>query len=537
MPADVVRKAAARIPELSAIEVEIDTGKLRGSITRGVRVFRGIPYGGSTGGDRRFRPPSPPRPWIGIRDATVFGPIAPQIGRGTRPAGRWQELLDLLYPGFGDPREGRPISEECLVLNVWTPALDQARRPVLIWLHGGGFQEGAGSETVFHGETFVAREDIVLITVNHRLGVLGYSDLAAVAGEEFARSGIVGILDIVLALEWVKENVARFGGDPNNVTIFGQSGGGMKVSALLAMPRAVGLFHKAVIQAGPGLRLGDRERSAALANDLLATFGLRPDQAPRLRAVPLEALLEYQRDLEYQRRPVEDRPGIPYLPVVDGDDLPCHPFSPVASPFGSKVPLLIGVNADEGTLALAQDPRFSNNMNIREVSQYLRGLVGERCDQVISRYRDLLPAFEPFKVLRRIVSDVLFRAPTTRLADRFLAMGAPVYMYLFTYDPLLLNGLAGSCHNLELPFVFGTVDRIPFAGTRHDRFDMASLMGSVWASFARTGHPSVGDSIEWPNYEPAKRPTFLLNIHPQLAENPDGAGLNALSGILSPLFD
>ena len=260
-------------------------GKLRGTTEGDVLVFRGIAYGASTGATRRFLPPLPAQPFTGVRDAVEFGPICPQAG-----ALAGNSLADQRTIG---PLPDLPLSEDCLSLNVWTPAVnDNGRRPVLFWLHGRGFAEGAGSEAWYSGAALAKRGDVVVVTINHRLNIFGYLHLADLGGEQFAGSGVAGMLDAVLALQWVRDNIASLGGDPNNVTIFGESGGGAKVSTLLALPQAAGLFHKAVIQSGPGIRGIDPGTASEFAAKVLQRFDIGKHDVAALQRVPAEALTQ-----------------------------------------------------------------------------------------------------------------------------------------------------------------------------------------------------------------------------------------------------
>jgi para-nitrobenzyl esterase len=312
------------------IVVETNLGKLRGSTNDGVHRFYGIRYGAPTGGANRFRPAAPAAPWSGVRDALEYGPLCPQTGSLVDDA-----LADNQVIG---PLPSLPQSEDCLVLNLWTPGLNDGRkRPVMLWLHGRGYAFGAGSEGWYDGERLSRRGDVVVITINHRLNVFGYLHLADIGGEKYAGSGVAGLLDAVLALQWVRDNAAAFGGDPNNVTIFGESGGGSKVSTLLAMPAAKGLFHKAIVQSGPGLRGVERAEANEVAERVLVAVGLDAKRVDELQNVDAQALLIA---LEKIKSPSAGGPMptpgagamMRFSPVVDGTHLPRHPFDPDAAP-------------------------------------------------------------------------------------------------------------------------------------------------------------------------------------------------------------
>ena len=311
-----------------AVVAETAYGRIRGTEVRGIKVFKGVPYGASTAGPNRFMPPAAPAKWAGVRDALAYGASAPQSQPGTRRASS-----AIAVAAAGLPPEG----EDCLVLNVWTPAVnDNRKRPVMVWCHGGGFTTGSGSSPVTDGGNLARRGDVVVVSLNHRLNVLGFSNLASVAGAEFASSGDVGMLDIVRALEWVRDNIAGFGGDPGTVMVFGQSGGGRKVSTLLAMPAAKGLFHRAVIESGATLRLVEPEAGARVARELLSTLGIAPGQGRALQEVPLDTLMAAY--FTVVRKMNVDQMTQGFSPAMDGRIVAQHPFHPVASPVSAGVP-------------------------------------------------------------------------------------------------------------------------------------------------------------------------------------------------------
>jgi para-nitrobenzyl esterase len=394
-----------------------------------------------------------------VRDTLEFGPICPQRGA-------------VAEVGTGDEADRRtigflprlPQSEDCLVLNVWTPGLgDGARRPVMVWLHGRGYVAGAGSEGWYDGAALSRRGDVVVVTLNHRLNALGYLHLADLGGEDFAGSGVAGLLDVVLALQWVRDNAEAFGGDGGNVTIFGESGGGSKVSMLLAMPAAEGLFQRAVIQSGPGLRGVEARDATDLAERLLAHLGLTSRQLDRLQDLPHEQLTATLAAMPAQA-PDSTRLWSPaagaafsFRPVVDGKYMRAHPFDPVAAPSAASVPLIIGSNKDEAALFLAADPR-RRRLDEQELRERVAPLLGERLDEVLAVFRANRPEASPWDLLLAIGSEGT-RSSSIRLAERKLAGGrAPVFMYLFTWESDHLGGLFKAAHAMEVPFVFGGGD-------------------------------------------------------------------------------
>jgi len=484
-------------------DVVVDTtfGKVRGRKLNGISTFKGIPYGASTAGASRFMPAKKPVAWTGTRDALDFGPSCPQL------------------PGFKTPEiqlmqnlAGGPSSEDCLVLNVWTPGTDGAKRPVMFWLHGGGFQFGSGSQPFYDGANLARRGNVVTITINHRLGCLGYLHLADLGGPAFAKSGNVGILDAVAALEWVRDNVERFGGDPKNVMIFGESGGGSKVSTLLGMPAAKGLFHKAAIESGPALTATAREAAARTASAFLNILGLDKTKLDRLQNLPAQHLIEAQS---------MTRGG--FSPVHDGDVIPEHMFEPVATRISEDIPLLIGSNKDEGTFLLQSEADLFT-MDETALRSKVRTAMGsdEAANRVLDIYRRTYPNARPTDYWVQIYTDRSMRTRSIALAERKAALNkAPVYMYYFAWDTIGFGGKYKAMHMAEIPFVFDNIANaeamthlLPEAQT------LADKMSNAWLAFAKTGHPATTDLPQWSAYSTDHRATMIFDSHPRVENDP-----------------
>lgn len=491
--------------------VETTTGKVRGTTTQSIHAFRGIPYGAPTGGRNRFQPPQKPEPWTGVRDAAKYGASSPQ------PVGGMATLRAIIGEG---PTEAE--SEDCLYLNVWTPAVgDGKKRPVLFWCHGGGFTMGSGSGGFYHGANLVRRGDAVVVTVNHRLGPVGYCYLGELLGEEFAASGNVGMLDLVAALEWVRDNIAAFGGDPGNVTIFGESGGGAKVSVLMAMPAASGLFHRAVVQSGPLLRAATRASATERAAKLLRELNISAGEGEKLQTLPLEQLFAANAEINTN--------GLRgWGPVVDGKILPQQPFDPVAPAISASVPLLIGTNKDEAALFLLADSTLES-LDEAGLRARVSVFAGDSTDKLLDAYRSAQPQATPADIFTSIASDQMMRINSITQAERKYGQGAaPVYMYLFTWETPVLNGRLKSCHALEIPFVFDNLARAArFTGDRPECQAIADGMSEAWLAFARTGEPGPN----WPAWTPEERATKIFDREIRVENDPAGRQRKAWADI------
>lgn len=497
------------------IVVETTAGRIRGTSDRGVEIFKGIPYAEPPLGDLRFRPPRKPRPWTGVRDATGYGNMAVQsLNVFALP----DDLLRL-FTLAGKQK----LDEDCLYLNVWTSGREGSERPVLFWCHGGAFITGSGSSPWSDGANLCRLDDVVVVSFNHRLGALGYLHLEDVAGG-FEHAGLAGVLDIVAALEWVRDNIARFGGDPNNVTIFGESGGGAKVSVLMAMPPAKGLFHKAIIQSGPAVQMANREDGTRTARQMLEYLGLDAADAGKLRELSAAKLLEAQVKVlaGVSRAAFADRRRLGFNPVIDGTLFPGGPFAPEAPLPSINVPLMIGSNKDEMTLFLGHMPWVAD-ATFESLPESLTPYLGARAAEVIATYRKAQPTLRPDEIAIAIVSDQGIRAPSLVIAERKLAQeAAPVFVYLFAWETPVLGGRLRSCHTLEIPFVFSNLETAELTGDDPARLALGETMSRAWIAFARNGNPSHSGLPVWPSYSARMRATMIFDTVCHLDIDPLG---------------
>lgn len=492
---------------------------MQGEAGVGVVVFRGIPYAAPPLGEARFLPPRPVEPWAGVRDATRFGAIAPQV----------PSPLEGMF-GSAQP----PMSEDCLTLNVWTPAADAGKRPVLVWIHGGAFVTGSGSTPWYDGRSFATRHDCVVVTLNYRLGALGFSHLAEVGGERFASSGNAGLLDQVAALRWVRDEIHAFGGDPAQVTVFGESAGAMSVATLLGTPAAAGLFRRAIPQSGAASTVHDADAATGFALELLDELGLERSQLDRLSEVPVDRLLAAQTAISARAW----RLGLAYRPVVDGVSLPRPPLAAVADGSAADVDLLTGTNLDEMRLFDVLDPSGSGLDDAGMLERFTGTFGAESGPAALKAYRRDRSHCGPGEVWSAVLSDHVFRVPAVRLAEAHAAAAgsSSTFMYLFTWATPAWGGALGSCHALEIPFVFNVLEGPGvslFTGPVDDSMrTLARSVHDAWATFARTGFPTAEGLPEWPRYDTAGRPTMVLGDECRLEADPAGHELATWASVL-----
>lgn len=480
--------------------VTTSAGRIRGYIDNSVQVFKGVPYGASTAGANRFLPPQKPQPWTGVRDAFEWGGRPPQF-----VGGEPEEMLPT------DPRE--PQSEDCLVLNIWTPKPGNGKRPVMVWFHGGGFASGSGSYSIYSGQELARKHDVVAISVNHRLNIMGYLYLANFGGK-WANASNVGMLDNVRALEWIKENIAAFGGDPGNVTIFGQSGGAGKVSTLMAMPAAKGLFHRAIAESGAALTATPAAQAMKTTELVLQKLNIKPDQLDQLQTRPWQEILEAMRPPAGARGGGPGGGGLNFGPVLDGKSLPTNPFDPTAPALSAGVPFLTGTTATEVTF-FAPDARLHqiDDAELRNrVKASIRGSDAD-ADRIIALYRKNQPGRDNIDLFLRLDTDnSFFRQGVETQAERKAAQkGAPVYMYRFEYYSPVRDGRLKAMHCMEIPFVFDNLEAGKvYTGISPAAQRIADQMSAAWVAFARTGNPNHKGIPNWMPFNADQRPTMVF---------------------------
>ena len=494
--------------------VETSAGLVRGGESEGVRSFKGLRFARAPRGALRFHPPLPPEPWAGIRDAVDFGPAAPQYA----------------LPWFGwISAAGTQPDDDCLSLNIWTPGTDGARRPVMVWIHGGGFMGGSGSTGTYHGHDLARRRDVVVVTVNYRLGPLGYAHLGSVLGEGFEDATNLGVRDQIAALEWIRDNIERFGGDPGNVTLFGQSAGSMSIAALLGSPRARALFHKAICMSGGADQVLEREEAARVANAFLRALGGPPQNPEAMGRIPMSEILRAQGRVMNEASDL--RRMMVFVPMVDGDVITQQPLDAIRDGATRDMPLLIGSTLDEWRLFRLIDPgpRGMDEAGlVRRFDEAHAAFPGApESPHALVDWRNAvaprLDASDPTQVWSAFQSARMFHYPSAALADAQVEGGGAAHHYLFTWRPRTLRRTIGACHGLDIPFVFGSVSHplvMSLAGFNPAVIGLSRRMQRAWASFASTGIPGHRRIPPWSDYTREQRHTMVFGWRTQLAHKP-----------------
>ncbi len=472
-------------------------GAIEGERRQGLQVFRGIPYARPARGSLRWQAPEPVEPWAGVWPANRFGPSAPQS----------PPVMRVIQGVIGG---GSNQSQDCLYLNVWTPACDAGRRPVMVWIHGGAFLMGSGSTALYSGDRLARRGDAVVITINYRLGALGFLNARDVWPGSTANQGI---RDQIAALEWVRDNVEAFGGDPENVTVFGESAGAMSVGTLLAVPSARGLFRRAILQSGAAHQVCPQEQATAVAHTFFEAFG--SDDRKKLEEASVSDILAAQRAATV--RTGFALGGLPWQPSVDGDLIPRAPLAALAAGTARDVAVLIGTNRDEFRLFMLGDRRGRRLDEEGLERRLARALPGEddegrpHVERALEAYR-AAGRLSPAQIYERFQSDRLFHYPAHRLAE-LQSAHAPTYAYLFDWAPPALRGRVGACHGMEIPFVFGTLRSLPLApmfGLAPGALRLSDHMQRAWLAFARNGDPACDPLPAWPRYDADGRSTLVF---------------------------
>lgn len=496
----------------ATVDARTRFGTVRGRRFGTVNVFKGIPYGASTAGPNRFMPPRDPAPWREYREAFEYGPAAPQSN-----------------PASGRQQDGNE-SEDCLVLNVWTRGInDGGKRPVMFWCHGGGFTTLSGSSPRYDGSNLALRGDVVVVTINHRLNMLGFTHFGDLGDRNFATSGTVGMQDIVHALKWVRDNIENFGGDPNRVMIFGESGGGRKVNVLLGMPSAKGLFHAAMIESGATLRLPEREPATGLAQRVLAKLNLDGRDLSAIQQVPLDQLMAVYFAVS-EESGIQSGGGT-FAPTMDGDVMPYHPFYPTASPVNPSVPVIVGANRTEMTYFAADEDFSIDEATMRERAAAYVG--AGNVDAVVGVYRAANPGASAAEIYFLIFSDHNYVMPSITIAERRSALqGGPVYLYYLAWRSPANDGRIMSPHTLDIPFVFDNELDNPLTRDSATASLLADRISDTIINFARTGDPNTGKLPQWRPYDSAGRATMVWNDDSQVIDDP----LKSRREIMQPIL-
>ena len=490
-------------------------GKLRGAADGPVKIFKGVPYGASTAGANRFMPPKPPMPWRDVRDATALGNRAPQ----TDATGFMEEEVVAL--------DRTAQSEDCLCLNIWTRGLaDGRKRPVMLWCHGGGFTGGSGGNVRYDGTMLAKKHDVVLVTINHRLNAFGFLYLGKLGGEKYADSGNVGMLDIVAALNWVKDNIAEFGGDPDNVTIFGQSGGGSKVTTAMAMPQAQGRFHRVIAESGVLLKAITPDEGSEIAARIMKQLDLAPGAVDQLQQVPFQKIIAALGPMGPSGR---------FGPVLDGRNLVSGngPFDPVAPSLSANVLLILGSTLTEITFLNTTPLDPIDDATLRADIKRTLKVDDAATENLIALYKKDFPQADNVRLYQILASDNWLTANVALTAERKAALGrAPAYVYHFEKPTPVHDGKLGVPHTLEVSYVFDNLDGATddiVTGKGQDRYPLADKMSRAWTQFAHTGDPNVSGLPQWRPYSASDRAVMVFNDRCELQVDPRAEARKAIT--------
>jgi para-nitrobenzyl esterase len=508
-------KALARTPQTGAIPmptpvVQTKSGRVQGLVEDGILAFKGIRYGAPPVGKLRFMPPEPAAPWTGVADATDFGAPAMQLASGATLDTPNDEALRM-HRVFTTPSEMKIMNEDCLFLNVWSPGADAKKRPVMVWIHGGGFAYGSGAQPIYQCDGLARFGDVVTVSVNHRLNVFGYLHLGDVMGQAYASSGTVGMQDLVLALQWIRDNIAGFGGDPDNVMIMGQSGGGQKVCLLLSMDSAKGLFHKASIESGANPFVGRKDKANETTKRLLAALNIAPGDIAALQALPALTLLAAAEKIDVG-------PGSGG-PILDGIAITRDPFFPDAPDVSADVPILVGWCKDEWTIFTAGMPWFGR-MTEADLAERMKPL-GDAGQKLLAAYRAAYPTYSPTYLWIQIISARVMQG-TEFVAERKAAKGgAPAYVWFMTWETPVDGGIFKTPHTMEIPFALYNFDKVrTFVGPGPEPKHMADQIAGAWVAFARTGKPDHPGIPHWPAFNATERPVMAFNLTSHVVNDP-----------------
>lgn len=510
--------------------VETKSGPIKGEKIGGVFRFLGIPYAQPISGKNRFAPPQPVNPWTEVLETTTYKDSSPQ--QAADPTG-----ASPVSPAFETPSYVKS-GDDCLGLNIWTPENADGSLPVMVWLHGGGWTSGSGSCKIYEGQNLASRGDVIVVTINHRLGASGLTDFSRVLGGEFSNSSNLGVQDMIAALEWVQSNINSFGGNPDLVTIFGESGGGWKVNTLLGVPSAKGLFHRAIVESGPLTRFMEPEQADEIANGVLEALGVSKDNPAALYDISFEDLLQAESAVLSNTPMSFQAPGFPtgFWPVLDGNLIQEHVYDPTASSSSLDVPLLIGQTGTEFTLFMLRD-QAAYALDEAGLEQRISMTFGQNnTDAILTSYQRDFPEYNPSSLWFRVFSDYAMGTLSSEIMDQRTVPGAaPVFAYRFDWMTPIADGKLYSPHTIEIPFAFDNVSTDAgqiMTGGGQEAVALGKTVSSAWVEFAKTGKPSAPGLPDWPVFTKENRESMHLNTASKVSPYMDPAMVSLFHGLL-----